>query len=117
MGYARAGLGMYPDETCFDPTRPSWMPYWFDTFGEEACKANEFLWGNTTGNNAQPGQPGAAAATIQNAAAACASQGGSWDPSTNTCTPSPLGQFSAYLPWIFAGLGLVIVLPLVMGRR
>lgn len=117
MGYARRGVGMYPDETCFDPTRPGILPYYIDDFTEEACKFNELIYGNQTGNTAQPGTPGAAPQTNANAAAACASQGGSWDPSMMVCTPSPLGQFSAYLPWIFAGLGLVIVLPMVMGRR
>lgn len=34
----RLGLGVYPDSPCYDPDRPSWMPYWLDTFGENACK-------------------------------------------------------------------------------
>jgi hypothetical protein len=45
--YARnrgRGFGMYPtnadgtDNPCFDPNRPSWLPYWFDTPTESACK-------------------------------------------------------------------------------
>jgi hypothetical protein len=38
------GLGLYPtlaDGTtpnpCFDPNRPSWMPYWIDDSTESAC--------------------------------------------------------------------------------
>jgi len=116
MGYARTGLGMHPGDTCFDPTRPSWLPYWIDTFGEAACWDNEVLFSNQTGNTT-PAGPSAAVQTNAAAAAACAANGGSWDPSALTCTPSPLGTLSPYLPWIFAGLGLVIVLPMVMGRR
>lgn len=117
MSYTRRGIGMYPDETCFDPTRPGFLPYWLDDFSETACKANELLFGNQTGNTAQPGTPGAAPATNANAAAACAYGGGSWDPSTGVCTPSVLGQLGQYLPWILAGLGVMIVLPMMLGRR
>lgn len=116
MSYRRRGMGMYPGETCFDPTRPSWLAYYFDDFTETACKANELLWGNPTGNTAAPG-PGAPVDTNKDAAAACAYSGGSWDLSTGICTPSPLGQFSSYLPWIFAGLGAMIVIPMFLGRR
>jgi len=31
-------FGVYPDNPCYDAQRPSWMPYWLDTFGENACK-------------------------------------------------------------------------------
>ena len=118
MSYTRRGLGMYPDETCFDVTRPAWLAYYIDDFAEAACKINMIACGNPTCNTAQPGDPAAAAATIQNAAAACASGGGSWDPTTTVCTPSLLGQYSSYLPWIIAaGIGLLIVLPMVEGRR
>jgi len=117
MSYARRGMGMYPDETCFDPTRPSILPYWLDDFSETACKANLLLCGNPTCNTAAPGTPGAAPQTNANAAAACAAGGGSWDPSSNLCTPSLLGQYSSYLPWIFAALGVLLVIPMFEGRR
>lgn len=38
------GLGMYPTNTdgspnaCFDPSRPFYMPYWWDTWEEGQCK-------------------------------------------------------------------------------
>lgn len=37
-------LGLYPTtrdgepEPCFDPSRPSFYPYWWDTFEEGQCK-------------------------------------------------------------------------------
>lgn len=37
------GMGMYPTNTdgtpnpCYDPNRPSWMPYWWDTWTEGKC--------------------------------------------------------------------------------
>ena len=34
----RRGLGIYPSSPCFDPTRPSWLPYWLDTLSESGCK-------------------------------------------------------------------------------
>ncbi len=33
----RGGLGEYPGYYCYDASRPSWLPYWIDTFTEEAC--------------------------------------------------------------------------------
>jgi hypothetical protein len=110
----RRGMGAYPDSSCFDPTRPALLPYWFDDFAEAACWDNQFLFGNPTGNTAQAGQPGAAATTIANAAAACAAQSGSWDPSTNICTPNPLGQMGQYLPWIVGG---VLIIGFFFGGR
>jgi len=117
MSYARRGLGMYPDETCFDPTRPSWLPYWLDDISESACKVNLLVSGNPTGNTAQPGSPTAAASTTAAAAAACAYQGGSWDPSTGVCTPSSLGQIGQYLPIILLGIGALVLIPMLAGRR
>lgn len=40
----KIGLGVYPTlddgsvNPCFDPNRPWYQPYWFDTWEEEACK-------------------------------------------------------------------------------
>lgn len=43
-------LGAYPDQTYYDPNRPSWLPYWVDTWGEGVKKYDQL--GNfiTTGN-------------------------------------------------------------------
>lgn len=34
------GFGAYPGDPCFDPDRPSWLPYWLDDFTESECKYN-----------------------------------------------------------------------------
>lgn len=111
MRLHRAALGMYPDETCFDTTRPSWLPYWIDDFQETACKANLLISGNTTGNTAPASSGSADPATIANTQAACVTNGGTWDPTNNICTPGLLQQLS---PIAIAGaVGLVAILILV----
>lgn len=32
------GLAAYPGDPCYDPDRPSWLPYWLDDFTESDCK-------------------------------------------------------------------------------
>jgi hypothetical protein len=32
------GLGAYPTDPCYDPNRPSWLPYWLDDLTESDCK-------------------------------------------------------------------------------
>lgn len=53
-----SGLGMYPgtptQEPCYDPNRPSWLPYWLDTFSEEECWLERSLGKNTVLNFGQP---------------------------------------------------------------
>src|SRR5271170_1740018 len=116
MRVARRSLGMYPDETCFDPNRPSWLPYWIDDLTETACEANELIYGNTSGNTAQAAQmitvtnpdgttsvvSAAAPATIANAQAQCVAQGGTWNPVLNACAPSLISQYGVYI----AGAGV-----------
>lgn len=110
----RRGVGMYPDQTCFDASRPAWLPNWLDDFSESACKLNELFSGNQTGNTAQPGDPGAAAQTIENARAACIAGGGTWDQGSNVC--GGVGyQIGQYIPWIVGGVVAVMVLPAVLG--
>jgi hypothetical protein len=125
----RRGVGMYPDETCYDSARPSWLPNWLDDFTETACKANELLFGNPTGNTAQPGTfktvqdasgnpvvvPAAAPAAVQNALATCAGRGGKWDPTLQVCTPGLTETLTGFLPWIVGGVVAVMVLPAVLG--
>ncbi len=33
------GLGEQPGYYCYDANRPSWLPYWWDTWNESTCKA------------------------------------------------------------------------------
>ena len=103
-------LGMYPDETCFDPTRSSWLPYWLDDLTESKCKMNLLVSGNTTGNTAQAGQPGADAQTVQNARAACVNAGGTWDDSASACSPSLWSQITLPMMLALGGLVAVIIL-------
>lgn len=117
MPRRRAGVGMYPDQTCFDAARASWLPNWLDNWNESKCKVNELLYGNQTGNTAQPGDPGVASETVANAMAACAAGGNRWDDALGVCVPTPLGTFGQYIPWIAAGLVAIIVLPSVLGGR
>jgi hypothetical protein len=37
MQVALRGLGEYPGYYCYDANRPSWLPYWIDSFTEEQC--------------------------------------------------------------------------------
>ena len=105
-----SGLGMYPDETCFDVTRPSWLPYWLDDLSESACKINELVSGNVTGNTTAASQLGADLTTVQNTQQACLDAGGSWDDASNICTPGILGTYGT---WVLAGaaalIGLIFV--------
>jgi hypothetical protein len=39
------GMGQYPGDSCYNPDRPSWLPYWIDTFSEEACRYSETVHG------------------------------------------------------------------------
>lgn len=34
----RVGMGEHPGFYCYDANRPSWLPYWWDTWGESVCK-------------------------------------------------------------------------------
>ncbi len=134
MPYVRKvrGVGMKPDETCFDPQRPSWLPYVIDSLTESGCKMNELFYGNKTGNTAQPGEnksitnpdgsvsvvSSADPATLANAMAACVVQAGTWDPALNVCRPSQFSKFlSDYGLYIGLGLAGVLVLPNLIGGR
>lgn len=118
---ALSGLGMYPDETCFDTTRPSWLPYWIDDIVESKCKVNMLVSGNTTGNTAQSGTfttdangnivSAADPTTILNAQAACAAQSGTWNATLQVCNQSMLSQLTT--PLALAGVGLLALLLLM----
>lgn len=65
----------YPDNPCYDASRPSWLPYWLDDITESNCKYPTSLIGslpqvesNVTGVIGQT--IGAGAADVADAAAA-----------------------------------------------
>ncbi len=75
------GFGAYPDNPCYDPNRPSWLPYFFDDITESNCKFPTSLIGslpqvesNVTGVLGQT--VGATTADIADAAAAGAASAG-----------------------------------------
>ena len=125
MRIARRSLGEYPDQVCFDPSRPAILPYWINDLTESACEANLVLYGNTTGNTAQPGQTttvtnpdgttsivsAAAPSTIANAQAACASSSGTWNATLNVCQTGFLSQYGLVIGLSAAAL-LVLTLAL-----
>ena len=37
-GVVDRGVGAYPTDACYDPTRPTWLPYWLDDLTESSCK-------------------------------------------------------------------------------
>ena len=36
-----SGLAEYPGYVCYDAARPSWLPYWWDTWTESTCKLKQ----------------------------------------------------------------------------
>lgn len=114
------GLGMYPDETCFDVNRPGWLPHWIDDLTESKCKINMLVSGNTSGNTAQPGEfmpdpnnpsnvvPKADPSTLANAKAECIMNGGTWNTDLQICEPGTLTKLQPY--FIAGGLGLASIL-------
>jgi hypothetical protein len=38
------GLGLNPGDPCYDPTRPSWLPYWFNDIQESECESGTTNW-------------------------------------------------------------------------
>lgn len=52
-----SGIGAYPTDPCYDPDRPSWLPYWLDDFTESDCKYNATnIGGAVVGAIENPGQ-------------------------------------------------------------
>ena len=71
------GLGLYPDQPCFDPDRPALLPYWIDDLTESDCKYNATNILGATANaagEAVGAVAGAAGSAIGTAASTAASQ-------------------------------------------
>lgn len=99
------GLGLYPDQAnpqgvlCYDPNRPSWLPDWIDTSTESACYYNSPTLGGQAGAVVGQGISSAAAGVLGGA------------------TGIDTSAIMQYMPYILGGLGLLLVLPMFMGRR
>lgn len=39
-----SGLGLNPGDTCYDSTRPDWLPYWFNDIQESECESGTTNW-------------------------------------------------------------------------
>lgn len=65
-GVKQLRMGMYPTDACYDPTRPSWLPYWWDTPSESGCKYGVYPDVTTLGPVPAPpgGQPMGAPQTV-----------------------------------------------------
>ena len=76
------GLAAYPGDPCYDPNRPSWLPYWIDDTAEDECgtgTSNLFasMWDTFTNPSLLTSEigtsageaAGSAASTVANAAA------------------------------------------------
>lgn len=50
------GLGAFPDQPCYDPDRPWWLPNELDTLGEEECRLTG-TWNTFTQGSMNPKPP------------------------------------------------------------
>ncbi len=50
-------LGAYPGDAHFDPNRPAWLPYWFDTPTESAMKWGMYPGADTKRQYPDPPRP------------------------------------------------------------
>ena len=92
---SRIGLGVYPNHRCFDPDRPAWLPYWFDTFGEEACTVGMYPGGRNTPPSPPAGPPPTAPQTPGQMV-----DPGAWTPGDST--PGP-GDWIDRVRWVLDG--------------
>jgi len=102
QGISLTGLGLYPGDPCYDPNRPSLLPYWIDDFTESECYYNSTSILGATGNLI--GQDvgtvvGAAGSAIGNAAT------------------SAVSQFTLSSGLALAGLGVLALLVVIMVTR
>jgi hypothetical protein len=59
------------------------------------------------------GTPGAGGGGVQDAEAACAAGGNTWNALTGQCVPSTM----VYLPWLVAAAAALLILPPLLSRR
>lgn len=104
-GSRRRGVGEYPGDACYDPSRPSWLPGWISDATEFACVmgkggSNIASAATTEGANIYSAAEYGifpAPVTVPPAAPASAysSVPASWSPSQTTLQPGELGAANA----------------------
>jgi hypothetical protein len=132
-GVRQLGMGMYPTDACYDPSRPSWLPYWWDTPSESGCRYQVYPDVTTLAPVPAPpgGQPMGAPQTI-----AQMTTPGLWTPSqaidaganatrqanlkffTDLASqqaygappPAPTNPFSSWLTWLLVAAGAALLL-------
>lgn len=57
---------------------------------------------------------GGATGTGSNTQASCTITGGTWDPTSSTCTPP---GYTQYLPWIFGGIAVIFLGGMILGKK
>lgn len=107
------GLGMYPDQTCFDADRPGWLPYWLDDLTESRCKVNLVVTGNTTGNTGTASTGSADDQTVTNERLSCIKGGGSWDDANNVCQEGLVQRYGMTAILVGGAVAAVVGLAIV----
>lgn len=124
----RRGVAEYPGYYCYDANRPSWLPYFIDSFTESACKwSPSTIAGNIKtcalgsplcGNPSQAQQdpslsgPGVAPAGTPSNTPTCTGLFSNFDPNTGQCGFDPTSN-----AFLFTVGGLAVFLILVAGMR
>ena len=71
------GLAAYPGDPCYDPNRPSWLPYWLDEIQEGECETGTSNWWSAgwseLGGQAAGAVTSAASSVVSGAASGAAS--------------------------------------------
>jgi hypothetical protein len=99
------GMGLYPDQlnpqgvACYDPNRPSWLPDWIDTSTESACYYASPTLAGQTGAVIGDTVSGVAAGFV----------GGATGIDTST--------IQQYMPYILGAIGLLLIVPALVGHR
>jgi hypothetical protein len=117
---ASPGLGDYPTSVCYDPARPSLLPFALQDFQEIACNANLLLCGNTTcGNSTAAAEQAASGATvIDPSTGQSVTVPGSIAVTNLTAQNAPFGAGLSWVPWAIGGLlGIVALTGFVGGKR
>jgi hypothetical protein len=112
MSYAR-GVGAYPTDSYYDPNRPSWMPYWMNDLTESNAEYNNAPFASQVVQAAES-MGGAVGGVIGGTAGSVV--GGA----VSAAVPAATGLPDWTTPLLIGGIalvGMMVVLPMLMGRR